>query len=617
MIETLRKIFALLAIGGQKKLCWLIAAIILLSLLDMVGIASIFPFLNVISNPEIVQTNAKLKWVYERLGFTSKDNFLIALGAASLIILVVGNIFRALITMVIIRFSWFKHYAIAKQLLIQYLYEPYSFFLNRNSSELIVYLQTQVARVVSDVLLPCMQLFTRSLLTLLIVVLLFVINPLIALVVLVIIGGGYGIIYAFFRKKLSRSGKELLMHNKKMHKVLNEAFGGIKDIKLIGKEHVFIEQYADPAKKIINCYCSQFLIAQFPRYAFEVLAFGGILFMAIYIAVIQKSYGQVIPLVGLYAFAAYRLMPTLQMIFQDLTSIRFGLASLETIYQDYASCSHKKYNEQIEPAPILPFLRNVEFCHITFQYPKAQKSVIEDLNLNIKANTTIGFVGSTGAGKTTVIDILLGLLWPNRGEIIVDGTKLSADNLRMWQKNIGYVPQHVYLSDDTITRNIAFGVPDHEIDRQAVQHAAQLANIHDFITDVLPNKYETVVGERGIRLSGGQRQRIGIARALYYNPSLLVFDEATSALDGITENTILEAIYNLTHKKTMIIIAHRLSTVKECDIIYLLEHGRIVSQGTYQGLLATNRQFRMMAHEDEKSLDLSQLLADTPKVRQP
>ena len=232
---------------------------------------------------------------------------------------------------------------------------------------------------------------------------------------------------------------------------------------------------------------------------------------------------------------------------------------------------------------------------MTFNYPKAETPVLEDFNLTIHARKMVGLVGGTGAGKTTLIDILLGLLTPQEGEMLIDGVKLDKGNLRMWQRNIGYVPQHIYLCDDTVTRNIAFGVLDEDIDHQAVERAARLASIHDFVTGDLPLGYETEVGERGVRLSGGQRQRIGIARALYYNPSVLVFDEATSALDGITEDVILEAIHQLAHQKTIIIVAHRLSTVRECNNIYLLEKGRIIDQGTYAELLANNQQFRKMA----------------------
>ncbi len=605
MFETIRKILKLLLIGEQRKFYWLVAAIVVMTLFEIVGLASIFPFLSVISNPGMIQTSHKLKWIYDTMGFTSQDTFLLVLAAATFVIMVANNLFRAAVSVAVIRFTWLKRYLISKQLLSQYLYEPYAFFLNRNSSQLLSYLVSEVGRLVSGVLIPVMQIFARSLLALLILVLLIIVDPIVAIVVTLVMGGGYAIVYLFVRKILSESGQNFLAYSNKMYKVLNEAFGGIKDIKLLGKERAFIDEYSVPVRKMVNCYSSQFLVAQIPRYAFEVMAFGGILAMTIYLVVIKKDHQHVIPLVGLYALAAYRLMPTLQQIFADLTNIRFSRAALETIYDEFFHCTYSNNEEPIGPISVLPFTRAVEFRDITFQYPKAQKPVIEDLNMSIKANTTVGFVGETGAGKTTLVDVFLGLLSSQQGEIIVDGTKLNRDNLRAWQANVGYVPQHIYLCDDSITRNIAFGVPDHKIDRAAVQCAAQIADIHSFIINELPNGYETEVGERGIRLSGGQRQRVGIARAMYHNPSLLVFDEATSALDGITEDVIMEAIHNLTHKKTIIIIAHRLSTVRECDVIYLLERGKIIAEGKYQELLATNQQFRKMAKEYEKNNNFS------------
>lgn len=594
MLEMLRKILSLLTVSERKKLYWLIVAIIIMAMVDMIGIASIFPFLSVISNPDIIQMNSKLNMIYDRLGFTSKDAFLIALGGVSFVLLIVSNVVRAFVNIALLRITWLKRYTISTRLLSQYLYEPYVFFLNRNSSQLIAYLVSEVAKVVSDVLIPCMQIFARCMLAVMVLGLLFVVNFTVATVVVVVIGGGYTMIYMFAKKQLSHFGEESVAHNQRMYKVLNEAFGGIKDVKLLGKEQVFIEQYAAAVKQLVRCYTARFLVAQFPRYAFEVITFGGILFIIIYLIIVNGNYQQAIPLVGLYAFAAFRLMPTLQLIFQDFTSIKFGRAALDRIHRDFFNCTIDTPKDTVR-LQALPFNQNIKFCHVTFQYPKAKQPVINDLNFEIKANTTIGFVGETGCGKTTVVDILLGLLRPQSGELLVDDIHLNEGNLGMWQKNIGYVPQHIYLADDTVTRNIAFGVPDDEINREAVMTAAKLANIHNFITTELPNGYGTEVGERGVRLSGGQRQRVGIARALYYNPPVFVFDEATSALDSMTEDIILEAIYNLAHKKTMIVIAHRFTTVRECDKIYVFEQGKIIDEGTYQELLESNQEFRKMA----------------------
>ena len=593
--DLVHKLHTIVTPGERKKLYGLTLAMVLIALLDMVGVASIFPFLKVVSTPDIIQTNAKLKWCYGILGFHDNNSFIIALGGLTLTILVFSNVFRSLVTTMLTRITWTQHGTIAARLLTQYLYEPYVFFLNRNSAGLTNHLMAEVGRVVGYVLMPSVEMFAKTVFVLMVFALLVVVNPLVTLCVSAAMGGSYALVYFCFRDKLASTGAANRAYAESMYKVLNEAFGGVKEIKLLGKEDAFIERFFQPAKKIVDNYCSQSLIATIPKYAFESLAFGGILLITIYSVVINKNYQEAIPMIGLYTLAAYRLIPALQQIFQSISSIRFGLSALDSVYDDMLNFRNYAEEKQAGTRQSLPFQRDIQFRNLSFKYPKSEKNVIDNFSLVINSNTTVGFVGGTGAGKTTVIDILLGLLTPQDGGILVDGVKIGVDNLRNWQKNIGYVPQHIYICDDTVTRNIAFGVPDHEIDTKAVQKAAQLANIHDFIMNELPRGYETEVGERGIRLSGGQRQRIGIARAMYHNPAILVFDEATSALDGITEDTILDAIRNLAHKKTIAIIAHRLSTVKECDIIYLLEQGRIVDQGTYEELLVNNQQFRRMA----------------------
>jgi len=592
---TFQKIYHLLTLNGKKKLYGLLLAVIVMAVLDMVGVASIFPFLNVISDPDIINRHETLKWFYDTFRFESKNSFLITLGLCSFALLVVSNVLRAQINVALIRFSYLKRTILSRTLLEKYLHEPYAFFLNRNTSELMAYLASEIAMIVSGVLIPCLQVFARGLMAVFIIALLMYVNPVVACVVIAVIGGGYAVMYGLLKKTLARLGEEMTGHNKRIYKALNEVFGGIKDIKILGREKIFIERFSESVQKSNNCACWKFIIFQMPRYAFEILVFGGMLSIVIFIAVIQNNYQSVIPVVGLYAFAAYRLMPTLQQIYQDVASIRSSLYSLDVVYRDFQACDGIRVDHRSDQDQTMPLLREVRLTNVSFHYPLTDKTVLNDFNLTIAANSVVGIVGGTGAGKTTLVDILLGLLSPQEGEIHVDGVRLEQNNLPLWQRNIGYIPQQIYLCDDTVTRNIAFGVPDEDVDHQAVQNAARLACIDEFITRELPKGYETEVGERGVRLSGGQRQRLGIARALYHNPSLLVFDEATSALDGITEDAILEAVHNLAHKKTIIIIAHRLSTVKECNQIYFLDLGRVIDQGTYDELLENNPQFRQMA----------------------
>jgi ABC-type multidrug transport system fused ATPase/permease subunit len=304
-----------------------------------------------------------------------------------------------------------------------------------------------------------------------------------------------------------------------------------------------------------------------------------------------------VPVIGLYAFATHRLMPSLQAIFRQVTAIRFSARAVDILYEDLRSLevkgNHpKRESKEIKP---LPIKNKIELKNVSFTYPSAGKPVIKNLNLKIKSSSSIAFAGETGAGKTTAADIILGLLRPQSGKIIVDGVEITDENLPNWQRNLGYIPQDIYLHDDTVAKNIAFGVPSKKIDREKIKEAAKIANIDNFIVNELLDGYETPVGERGIRLSGGQKQRIGIARALYRNCDVLVLDEATSALDGVTETEIFKAINNVAKAKTLIMIAHRLTTVKNCDVIYLLEEGKITASGRYDELMKKNRVFRKMA----------------------
>jgi ABC-type multidrug transport system fused ATPase/permease subunit len=376
--------------------------------------------------------------------------------------------------------------------------------------------------------------------------------------------------------------------NKDRFQKANEALGGVKEIKLLGREKVFLDDYAKVSRFFAIRMALGEALSNSPRYILDMFAFGAILGIMMWLFVQDAS--QVIPVVGIYAFAGYRLMPALQNIYRAITKARFHTAVLETVKRDLENAP-ADFPEHVKR---LTLKDKLELRGISFKYPTASSSLLNGLSLDIKANTSVAFVGSTGSGKTTLVDIILGLLDPDKGTLEVDGMLLSEDKLRNWQANLGYVPQTIFLSDGTIAQNIAFGIPEDEIDREAVRKAAHIANLHEFVMS-LPDGYNTIVGERGVRLSGGQRQRIGIARALYHDPGVLILDEATSALDNVTEEAVFQAIKNVTGKKTVIMIAHRISTVRECDQIFVLEKGRIVSRGSYQELLSSSARFREFA----------------------
>jgi ABC-type multidrug transport system fused ATPase/permease subunit len=341
------------------------------------------------------------------------------------------------------------------------------------------------------------------------------------------------------------------------------------------------------------------IVSSLPRYALEVIAFGGILLIVLYFLGAEQRSTQMVPLLAVYAFSGYRLLPALQGVFSGITTVRLNMAALDVLHRDLTGDRNEVDPELVlagtEGLQPLPFNKELELRKVSFNYHGVEDHVLKGICLKITPNTTIGLVGPTGSGKTTTVDIILGLLAPTSGQLLADGMEISGDNLARWQRNLGYVPQNIFLCDDTITRNIAFGVPDSEIDMTAVVRAARIANLADFVENELPKGYETEIGERGVRLSGGQRQRIGIARALYRDPAVLIMDEATSALDGVTEEAVMDAIRNLSRKKTIIMIAHRLTTVQDCDMIYLMEHGKIIDQNTYVELQKSSEWFKAAA----------------------
>ncbi|MEZ5583587.1 MAG: ABC transporter ATP-binding protein [Candidatus Competibacteraceae bacterium] len=407
-------------------------------------------------------------------------------------------------------------------------------------------------------------------------------------------------LFVMVRRYLRRIGVERRRANEQRFTAAQEAFGGIKELKVAGLEEAFIERFRAPSLQMARRLTATQLVAELPSFAMQAIVFGGIMIVLLYFLERYGGLQEALPIFSLYALAGYRLMPALQAIYNDLAKIRVDAVVLDAMYQELylmpldsaGAISDEGNSRQLEPLRLREALQLVD---VSYRYPLAECLTLKGINLRIPALSTVGLVGKTGSGKTTLVDLILGLLKPEGGELVVDNRSITPALQRAWQLSIGYVPQQIYLSDDTVSRNIAFGMPAKRIDQEAVEWAARIANLHDFVVGELPDGYNTLVGERGVRLSGGQRQRIGIARALYRNPDLLILDEATSALDNLTEQAVMEAVHNLGNQKTIILIAHRLSTVRQCDQIFYLEQGQIIAVGTYDELLANNPQFRCLA----------------------
>ena len=596
-MTSLRQAYALLSPSHRRGLLVLATLMLLSAIFEMAGIASIMPFMSMVADPGIVDHNHWLSLTYHRFGFDSPRSFMIFLGFVVLGVLFLSNLIAALTVWSILRFSFTAGRDLAQKMFSVYLNHPYVFFLNRNSSELVQNTLFEMGRTVNNVLIPVLTILARSTIALSILILLFSVNPSLALVAGTLLGGAYGLVYFGVRKTLARSGQEISRENARRTQVAYETFGGIKDIKILGREKTFFDLFQKPVERYALLQAQTQMISLLPRYALETMAFGGIIGIVLYLLSTGENLSTTLPLISLYALAGYRLMPALQQIFANWSTVRFNISAVERISRDIEALPENAQKQEVPPPATrrLSLQTAIELDRVTFHYPGREEAVLDDLSLVIPARTSIGLVGSTGSGKTTTLDILLGLLEPTGGSLKIDGQPVNRTNVRQWQATIGYVPQQIMLLDDTVLKNIAFGIPEQEIDRDKVVQAATLAHLHDFVTSDLREGYDTPIGERGVRLSGGQRQRIGIARALYHKPSVLVLDEATSALDNITENVIMEALNTLARDKTVIMVAHRLTTVRECDTIVVLDRGRVVDSGTYDALLERNDFFRMLA----------------------
>jgi ATP-binding cassette, subfamily B, bacterial PglK len=594
----LTKIFSLFDHAEKRQFIWVLIVAFCMASFQAVGVASVLPFVNMLLEPDSIMHSRYLGWLYTTLGFSDKNSFILMLGFLILFIIVTGNFISAVSTWIKMRFVFRNNHNLATKLLKKYLSLPYIFFLNNNTANLGKNILSEVNTLTFGILISFLEIVVKGIIVILILGMLLYVDFYVSMFALMLLGGSYAFIYYLLRKRLQRRGEERLSANQGRFETAYTALGGIKDIKILGREQFFIDRFQKHSKRHSELQAWHAVLENVPRYLLETIAFGGIIVLILSLLFMKGNINETIPLVTLFAFAGYRLMPALQNIFQAFTNMKFDQAVLDKIYIDMHeidSLSMKDIHFNGELPDPLPFHNEIKISSITYSYPYTSETVLRNISFEVKRNASIAIVGSTGSGKTTLVDIILGLLTPRQGNIFVDGTEVTENNVRNWQRNLGYVPQQIFLSDDTITRNIAFGIPDNMINRKSLETAAQIANIHDFIINELPKGYDTIVGERGIRLSGGERQRIGIARALYHNPEILVLDEATSSLDGITEDAVLQAIDNAAKLKTLIIIAHRLTTVMNCDVIYLIQNGNLIASGTYAELISTNVQFRAMA----------------------
>lgn len=588
-MQTLNKILFLLSSQERKRAGLLLVMIVIMAFLDMIGVASILPFMTVLTNPSVIETNFILNSMFRAssiFGVETQQHFLFSLGILVFLLLIISISFKAFTNYLQIRFVLMLEHSIGKRLVERYLQQTYSWFLSRNSSDLGKNILSEVGLLISSGIQPLIELISKSMIVTAITILLAIVNLKLTLSVSLSLSLAYLFIFYFIRSYIHRSGKERFINNQLRYITVSEVFGAIKEVKAGSLEKKYIKNFSNYSKTFAKTQALAKLISLLPRFILEVIAFGGILLILLLIIKKEENFNYAIPILSLYVFAGYRLIPALQQVYSSFVSLTFAGPALNKLYDELKIL--KTLNENGDQSTFV-FNKEISLKNIHYNYPNKLDAVLKDINLTIPAKSTVGLIGPTGCGKTTLVDIILGLLEPQKGTLEVDGTVITKKNTRSWQRSIGYVPQQIFLSDDTIAANIAFGMEPEEINQDKIEKSAKIANLHDFVVSELPKKYQTVIGERGIRLSGGQRQRIGIARALYHNPRLLILDEATNSLDNETEQAVMDAINIINKKITIIMVAHRLNIVKNCDIIFKIDNKHIVvAQEGSNGIIIKN-----------------------------
>ncbi|MDR5891927.1 ABC transporter ATP-binding protein [Halomonas mongoliensis] len=598
MLGNLKELYCLLTGQQRRQLLSLQVLVVLMAFAEVAGVVAIGPFMAMVGDISRLQGDGLLAQAYLLSGASSPNQFLFWCGIAVLGILALA---AAVSMYTVWRLSLYGHQLGAElsiRLYNHYMRQPWLFHSAGSSADLTNKIVQECNRITDALISPLMQMNAKIGVALCMILVIVLLNPLVALVGVCLFLGAYLLLYRTVRQRLDDHGDTISATQQLRFKLMAEGFGGIKDVLLTDRQPVFINRFESASRRYGRAKGLTKALSQAPRYAMELVAYGAVILLVLYLlASHHGQLGTILPLLSVYALAGFKLLPALQQIYASVSIMRGNLAAFDALRMDlYASREEETAPPTLDtgPRPTLVPRQAVELCHVTFRYRPESAPALHDVSLRIPAHKVIGLVGASGSGKSTAIDLLLGLITPEQGELRVDGEPLAGPRRRAWQNSLGFVPQAIFLADASIRENIAFGLPPEQIDEARVRRAARMAHLDELLIH-LPDGLETRVGERGIQLSGGQRQRIGIARALYDDAEVLILDEATSALDGITEKLVMDAIHDFSGKKTIIMIAHRLATVRQCDAIYMMEAGRIVDHGTYDELVERNSTFQRMA----------------------
>ena len=601
MARFLSKFLYILS-GKHKQLIFLLFLFLLSSLMDTIGIGLVGPFVAIASAPKMIEENPLLNWIYVTLNLTSQRQFITLFGISIIFIFYIKTFLNYRVQKYIFSFSYRAKGELALRLLQAYLSAPYTFHLKRNTALLIQNITAETYGFCNGIMLPLLNGSAYICITLLLSCLLISTNLLATLFILVILSIPV-LLYRLSKDRLAKWGKETSQSQTEIIRTINHSLGGLKETKIIGCESFFEDQLEKSSNSLEEALSASQSFRLVPRLLIEAVLITFLIGLTLMLLLSNNGSAQnLTSVLSIFALASIRLIPAVSQLSNSINSLRSQSYSLNKIYFELKEVEELQNNEQKgsrhssnssnqsslrkQADSIMPFCDQIDLNQVTYSYPEAKESSLQSICLTVKKGQSIAFIGKSGAGKTTLADVILGLLTPQSGDVTVDGVSIYND-LRSWQNLIGYIPQSIFLTDDTIEKNIAFGVPEHLIDPERLENSIQAAQLAELIQE-LPQGSKTCVGERGVRLSGGQRQRIGIARALYHEREILVFDEATSALDNETEKLVNEAVKSLSGTKTLIIIAHRLTTVEHCDRIYLMQKGQVVKSGNYQEVVLGN-----------------------------
>jgi ABC-type multidrug transport system fused ATPase/permease subunit len=595
MFKVIRKLFSLITPYQRKRFYKLQILVVIMSFMEIIGVTSIIPFMALVGDPSQLKQDTIIAKAYLSSGIASEQEFLFLLGLFVLGMLFVSSVISMLTIWRLAIFGSRIGIELADTLYIHYLKQDWLFHSAGSSAQLTKKVSQEALRVSRGLVMPLMSINSRFLFIIFMSSSILFYDPGVAIVGLSIFVFAYLVLYKFVRQRLHNNGIAISEAHEDRFRLMNEGFGGIKDVLLLGRDNDFINRFTKSGKAFASSQGSTETLVHVPRYLMELIAFGSMITLLLYLIVNHEGdLGMILPIISVYALATFKLMPALQQIYMNIGNIKANISAFESIQLDLENSIKADLKASTPKNGFLYPAEKISLENITFTYPGKVEPALEKINISISAKNIIGIVGPSGAGKSTLIDIMLGLLIPQQGNLKVDDSIITSENNRLWQNSIGYVAQSIFLSEGTIVQNVAFGIPEEHVDLDKVKSALKLACLNEFIESLDEGIY-TRVGERGVQLSGGQRQRVGIARALYHQAEVLIFDEATSSLDGITEKMIMESIDQLSGKKTIIMIAHRLKTIKNCDKIFFLANGRVIDEGSYQELISKNDQFKKMA----------------------